>query len=469
MMSGSYINNFRISRKAKITKPLLFILLLCASNNIFAEEWYSLGEDPRGKIFYPAKQIEQYPLSENSEKYYPPNKEFTLWVQDETQFKPREDDKVEVRKVLEKEVKTHKLEGKVPNIGFKSGEANIPESFIERLRDILIEMKNRTNVRLHFVGHSDSDKLGPGLRAKYINNVGLSKFRAQETAEFFQRELDLPPDGVSFDGVGDAKPIASNDTAAGKRKNRRVEVQVWYDEVTEKSVEKEFIVPAKKLNRLKVCREETVCKLSYKDGNARRVRLQHLVKPLRTEAGQAGVPNEFLREIRETLTNLSDKRNVVMRFVGHTDNLPLMDAEKRIYGDQVNLSKARARYVMLEVQDRLSLSNTEVSSAGKGLKFPVASNGTEKGRSLNRRVEVEFWYDDPFELFTEEPQACPESAGSETITLTYDPPSGPIKPILYRGGQPVIPRGFSERLSRIMADIKDKTGVRLSFIGYTND
>ena len=460
---------FQPKHSALLTKPLFVMLLLCAGKTVFAEDWYSLSEDPAGKIAHPPAQLEKYPLGKNTEKHFPPNQEFTLWTQDETLFKPQEDDKVEIRKVLEKETETFKLEGKVPDIGFKSGEANIPDSYIEKLRDILNEMKNRTNVRLHFVGHSDSDKLSGALRAKYINNIGLSKYRAQETAEYFQRELDLPPDGVSFDGVGDSKPIASNNTEAGKRKNRRVEVQVWYDEVTEKAVEKEFIVPAKNLNRLKVCRRETVCKLSYKEGSARRARLRNLVKPLRIEAGQAGVPQAFIRQIRETLGNLSDKQNVVVRFVGHTDNLPLDDAEKRIYGDHVNLSKARARYVALETQARLSLINNQVSSSGKGLKFPVASNGSEKGRSFNRRVEVEFWYDDPFEQFSEDPQACPDAAGSETITLTYDPATGPVKAIRFKDGKPVIPEGYSERLSRIMKEIEGKAGVRLSFIGYTNN
>ena len=456
-------------RSTKITQSLLAVLLLCAANTVYAEDWFSLGEDPQGKTMHPPAQLVDHPLAENTEKHFPPNQEFTLWTQDETFFQPKEDDKVEIKKVLEKEVETHKLENKVPAIGFQSGEVNIPDSYVEKLRTILNEMKNRTNVRLHFIGHSDTDKLGPTLRAKYINNIGLSKYRAQETAEYFQRELDLPPDGVSFDGVGDTKPVASNETEAGKRKNRRVEVQVWYDEVTEKAVEKEIIVPAKQLNRLKVCRKETVCKLTYKKGNARRARLQHLVKPLRLEPGQAGVPDEFIRQIRENLNNLSDKRNVVIRFVGHTDNLPLADAEKRIYGDHINLSKARARYVGLEVQDRLSLANQQISSSGKGLKYPVASNGTEKGRSFNRRVEVEFWYDDPFEQFSEDPQACPEAAGSETITLTYDPLTGPIKSIRFKEGQPVIPEGYSERLSRTLKEVEDKVNVRLSFIGYTNN
>ncbi len=461
----NFLNNIRMNKVRRLLLPVL----LCMVNNIHAEEWYSINEDPKGKTTQPPMQLEKHPLGENTEKHFAPNMAFILWTQDETLFKPQEDDKIIVKKVLEKETETFKLENAMPPIGFESGVANIPDSAVEKLRDVLSTMKNRSNVRIHFIGHSDTDKLSGALRAKYIDNVGLSRFRAQETAEYFQRELDLPPDAVSFDGAGSAQPIANNNSAAGKAKNRRVEVQVWYDEITEKTVEKEFIVPAKKLNRLKVCRKETVCKLTYKEGNARRARLQNLVRPLRIEAGQAGVPNEFIKQIRETLQNLNDKQNVVIRFVGHTDDLPLADAEKRIYGDHINLSKARARYVMLDVQDKLLLPNAEVSSSGKGLKYPVASNGTEKGRSFNRRVEVEFWYDDPFEQYTEDPQVCPESAASETVTLTYDPPTGPIKAIRFKDGQPIIPEGFSERLARTFAEIKDKAGARLSFIGYTNN
>lgn len=455
--------------RLKVQQSLMLVIFLCAGKAAYAEAWYDLGEDPKGKTTQPAVQLEKYPLGNNTERNLPPNMEFTLWTQDEAFFKPKEEDKVEVKKVLEKETETFKLENAVPPIGFGSGEINIPDSVVEKLRDVLASMKNRSNVRIHFIGHSDSDKLGPGLRDKYIDNIGLSKYRAQETAEYFQRELDLPPDAVSFDGAGDTQPIASNDTATGKAKNRRVEIQVWYDEITETAVEKEFVVPAKKLNRLKVCRKETVCKLSYKEGNSRRARLQHLVKPLHIEAGQAGVPDDFVRQISENLKNLSDKQNVVIRFVGYTDNLPLDDAEKRIYGDHINLSKARARYVMLDVQDKLSLANSAVSSSGKGLKYPVASNDTEKGRSFNRRVEVEFWYDDPFEQYTEDPQICPESAASETVSITYDPPTGPIRAIRFKDGQPIIPEGFSEQLARSLSEVKDKAHARLSFIGYTNN
>ena len=450
-------------------KYSLLAATLTVTQTLYAESWYDLGENPEGKTRQVPVQIEDYPLGQATEQHYPPNLEFTLWVQDETLFQPKQEDRIEIQKVLEKEVDTIKLKDAVPAIGFRSGQVDIPESYIEQLRTILNEMKNRQNVRVHFIGHSDADRLSGELRAQYVDNVGLSRYRAQTTAEYFQRQLNLAPDAVSFDGVGASQPIASNDTAAGKRRNRRVEVQVWYDEIAEKVVEKQVVIPGEKLNRIKVCRAETVCKLSYKDGSSQRVRLQNLVRPYRIEAGQSGVSEQFLRQIRETLNNLSDKSKLEIRFVGHTDNMPLAEAEKRIYGNHENFSRARARYVMLEVQDRLSLPNEAVSSSGKGQKFPVASNNSEKGRSLNRRIEVEFWYDDPFGDLGDEPQACPDAAGSETITRTYDPPSGPIRAIRYQGGEPIIPVGYSERLLKIMAELEEKSNVRLSFIGYTNN
>ncbi|MDH5433771.1 MAG: OmpA family protein, partial [Gammaproteobacteria bacterium] len=462
----------------KILKTVsLCLLFSISSGQLSAEEnWYDFSLDwikpdtsPEGKVDHLPVTLEDNDFGKNTEQHYPPNQVFTLWVSDESLFQPDANDTVEVKQVLEKETKTHKLENKVPPIGFRSGVADIPDSYVERLRTVLNEMKSRKNVRLHFVGHTDSDKLSPALQAKYGNNVGLSRSRAQMAAEYFQQALDLAPDSVSFDGVGDSKPLASNATADGRRKNRRVEIQVWYDEINEKMVDKAVVIKAEKLNRLKVCREETVCQLTYKEGTGKRIRLKNLVKPLRRNVGETGLTDEFMRQITEAYKNLRGKQNVIIHFVGHTDNMPLDSAERRIYGDHTNLSKARARYVALEVQSRMGLPNRSISSTGKGSQYPVSSNGTEKGRFLNRRVEVEFWYDDPFEEITEAPQACPEVAGSETITLTYDPLTGPFQPVYFTAGQPVIPPGLTNRIRRTMDEIKDKANVRVSFIGYTNN
>ena len=448
---------------------LALVTVIPAQADTGLSSYIEFNESPEGKTEAPPITLESHDVGENTEQHLPADVEFNLWIQDETFFKPKEEDKIEIKKVLEKNAETFKLKDAVKPIPFRSGQELIPEQFVSQLKQLLETMKHRNNVRVHFIGHTDTDKLGPAGRAKYGDNIGLSRSRAEATAEFFQRELDLSPESVSYDGVGSSQPIASNNTAAGKAKNRRVEVQIWYDEITEKAVEKEVVVEAPQLNRIKVCRKETVCKLRYKEGNAKRARLRNLVSPLRMQEGQAEIPAEFIRQINEARRNLSDKANVVIRFVGHTDNYPLSDRQQRIYGNHTALSKARARRVALAMADALKLPNTAVGSDGKGETRPVASNDNEKGRSLNRRVEVEFWHDDPFQDFTAEAQACPEQAAAETITLTYDPPTGPIKAIRLEKGKPLIPPGYIDRLEKLMENVSERSNVRLSFIGYTDN
>ncbi len=407
------------------------------------------------------------PFGEAVEQYQSSDEAYTPWVlqdQDDAQG----GDKVETRKVLEKEVKTLKLQNVVPPIYFKSGAADIPEEYIGLLRDVLERMKDRANVRLHFVGHSDNIALRGALKERYGDNAGLSRERAGTTAEYFQRALDLPPESISYEGLGEAQPIASNNTAAGRSKNRRVEVEVWYDEITDKLVEKEVIV-AEEMNRIKVCRVETVCKLSYKEGHANRAQIRNLVPPLPYDEERTEISAAFLQQLQQALLNLRSKQNVVMKFIGHTDNLPLEGRDARIYGTPLGLSKARARRVALAVQEALRLPSSAVDSDGKGASKPVASNDTEKGRSLNRRIEVEFWYDDPLQKLPDEPQICPESSGAETLTRVYDPPSGSIDPIYFNGSEPILPPGFSQRLRRLMDELGDKANVRLRFIGYISN
>ncbi|MBD3646062.1 MAG: OmpA family protein, partial [Pseudomonadales bacterium] len=329
-------------------------------------------------------------------------------------------------------------------------------------------MKVRLNVRLHLVGHADNQPLSPRLQEIYGDNMGLSRERAGEVAEYIQAALSLPPESISWDWKGDTEPLASNDTEQGRALNRRVEVEVWYDEVEEKLAQEEFVV-ADEIRRVKVCRMETVCKLRYVDGHAKRARIRNLVVPLRYGTDAIDVTNNFVEAIDRALANMKDKQNVVVKFVGFTDETPLTPRMERIYGDHVGLSRARARRVALAVQDSLGLPTSRIQSDGKGNAQPVASNATASGRALNRRIEVEFWYDDPLQDLPDEPQLCPEAAGADLVSRVYDPPWGNIADLEFQDGNPVVPAGYTAELERAMNDIADKKNVRLRFIGYTQN
>ena len=87
---------------------------------------------------------------------------------------------------------------------------------------------------------------------------------------------------------------------------------------------------------------------------------------------------------------------------------------------------------------------------------------------LNRRIEVEFWYDDPLQELSDEPQLCPDDV-DETVTRIYDPPWGSIPPLELENGQPIIPPDYAANLHRALTDIADRTNARLRFIGYTKN
>lgn len=415
-----------------------------------------------------AENVDEVSMGEAVERHLTNDVDYTEWVQDPDLFATEASDKIETREILEDGLETIKLGNVVAPILFESGIAQIPEGIVEALSEILDGMKDRLNVRLHLVGHADNQRLSPRLARIYTDNMGLSHERAGEVAEYMQTALALPAEAVSYSWRGDLNPIASNNTAAGRAKNRRVEVEVWYDEIRDQVGYEEFLVEHE-VAVVKVCRIETVCKLRYVDGHARRARIQHLIAPLHYSAEAVEVNDGFVEQVQEGFSNLEGKENVVVKFVGFTDGLPLTGRTERIYGNHVGLSKAHARRVALAVQDKLNLPTSAIESDGRGAERPLGTNETAQGRALNRRVEVEFWYDDPLQDLPDEPQLCPGDAGAEMVTKVYDPPWGVIDDINFAAGRSVVRADYTATLQRALRDVADKTNPRLRFVGYTRN
>ena len=212
------------------------------------------------------------------ERHLPGDRTFTQWARDPAALATQGGDRVEMREVATTQVETVKLTNVVPAIHFESGVAEIPDSTVASLRQILVGMRDKQNVRLHLVGHADTQPLSPALAAKFGDNEGLSRERAGEAAEFLQRSLDLPADSIAYEWAGDTKPVASNATDEGRAKNRRVEVEVWYDK-PKAAVALQEVLVKDEFRRVKVCRTETVCRLRYREGEERRTRVKMLAVP----------------------------------------------------------------------------------------------------------------------------------------------------------------------------------------------
>ena len=71
-------------------------------------------------------------------------------------------------------------------------------------------------------GHADNDRVAT---VRFPDNMALSEARAETVGALIRADLS-DPGRVSTKGLGETVPIASNDTEAGKSRNRRVEVVV---------------------------------------------------------------------------------------------------------------------------------------------------------------------------------------------------------------------------------------------------
>lgn len=412
-----------------------------------------------------AQETETRELGEAVERHLSGDEALTPWTVDLEYLEQQQGDEIETIEVDSEELETIKLTGLVAPVRFESGVADIPQSTVDELRQLLAGMSDRRNVRLHLVGHADNQPLSPALEAIFGDNSGLSRERAGEVAELLQGTLELPPEAISYEWAGDTLPVTTNETPEGRAANRRVEVEIWYDIVKAGTTTQDFFVE-QSIDRIKVCRMETVCKLRYVEGHANRARVQNLIAPLRYSETGIDVSNNFLESIEQALANMADKENVVVRFVGYSDTLPLSERNERIYGTHLGLSAARARRAALAVQEALELPTAGIESSGRGTERPLGSNDTPLGRALNRRVEVEFWYDDPLQELSSEPQICPLEGDGTLVTRVFDPPWGSPDPVLFEDGKPQLPASLITDLRRALDAVAGRRNVRVRFVGY---
>jgi len=101
-------------------------------------------------------------------------------------------------------------------VTFQTGKATLTPSARAVLRDIATQLVENPEYRVQISGHTDNT----GTRAA---NLRLSLARAR-TVETFLEANGVPLKQVSSKGFGPDVPIASNKTAAGRAKNRRVEL-----------------------------------------------------------------------------------------------------------------------------------------------------------------------------------------------------------------------------------------------------
>ncbi len=102
---------------------------------------------------------------------------------------------------------------------FGSGSATVQQAFVPLLQRIGSALKQEEG-SVQVLGHSDNQ---PIRTVQFPSNLELSKARAEAARAVILRTL-AEPDRIRAVGRADVEPVETNDTAAGRDANRRIEV-----------------------------------------------------------------------------------------------------------------------------------------------------------------------------------------------------------------------------------------------------
>jgi chemotaxis protein MotB len=112
---------------------------------------------------------------------------------------------------------------RLPNdVLFDTGRVEVKPKGQETLKAVAEVMKTLTNRHFQVSGHTDNV---PIRTAKFASNWELSSGRALEVVHFLVAQ-SVEQGMLSAAGYSDVDPIAPNDNAEGKQKNRRMEISL---------------------------------------------------------------------------------------------------------------------------------------------------------------------------------------------------------------------------------------------------
>jgi len=111
---------------------------------------------------------------------------------------------------------------------FGPGSAALKASGWKFLDTVADRLKPFDNNRIHVEGHTDSQPISTII---FPSNWELSGARASSVVRYFIDRHQFNPASLVAVGYGSTQPLASNDTAEGRSKNRRVDLILYSEKV----------------------------------------------------------------------------------------------------------------------------------------------------------------------------------------------------------------------------------------------
>ncbi|NVK75902.1 MAG: OmpA family protein [Oceanospirillaceae bacterium] len=239
------------------------------------------------------------------------------------------------------------------DIQFQTASYKLNPEFLPRLKALVLFLQKSPNTLILIEGHTDN------IGAESFN-LALSKKRAEAIADALTSSFNISPERIKTFGYGQERPIASNDTETGRKKNRRVTGEIvtpfHFQQKQEDAQDKNSINPVSHSNK------------------------SELIIPFKRN--HVGVKNSYqpsLQGLGEALQNTPDTLAIIE---GYTDN-----SGSKNYNIQLSLK--RAKRVAQLLSSEFAIPQDRLKVLGHGPSFPIASNDSAQGRAQNRRVSAQ--------------------------------------------------------------------------------
>lgn len=110
-------------------------------------------------------------------------------------------------------------------IFFDSGRAALKGSGKAVLKKVGEALKSYEDKIIRVAGYTDNVPIAKSMQNVYPTNWELSVARATNVVRYLQ-DVGVSPERMVASGRGEYAPVASNDTAEGRQKNRRIEIML---------------------------------------------------------------------------------------------------------------------------------------------------------------------------------------------------------------------------------------------------
>lgn len=111
------------------------------------------------------------------------------------------------------------------SILFASGSATLKKEALPTLSKVGDILKVYSKYMIEVEGHTDNVPITSN--PEFDDNMWLSTARALNTANYLIETKGINPTNVKSSGRGEYDPVAKNNTAEGRQKNRRVEIKIY--------------------------------------------------------------------------------------------------------------------------------------------------------------------------------------------------------------------------------------------------